>query len=118
MGDFDEEPSWVGTERRSPAPPGHFTLPPVWDALHHDVIRLVEKNSVLTQWTRAVVFYVVPALAAYLVYDHQQLVAAQIELVRIASALGSVDANGTKFTIAKAASHHADAGCHFTRTKK
>ena len=118
MGDFDDEPSWTGPERRSPVPPGTFTLPPAWDALHHDVIRLVEKNCVLTQWARAVVLYVVPALTMYLVYDHQQLVTAQMDLVRLNSSVVNLDANGTHFVTVKAVSHHADSRCHFSRVKK
>ncbi len=85
--------------------------------MHADVVRLVEKNSNLTAWSRAIVMYVVPALIGYLVYDHQELAKTELEIVRINSKVNNMDANGTQFVTTRAVRHHSQEGCHFNTIK-
>ena len=73
--------------------------------IHDDVVRLVEKNSALTTWSKGAMAVMLTVLLPYLVYEHNR--------VDKLESSGAVTASTISDYGSKAIRHHSDRGCHF-----
>ena len=72
---------------------------------HDDIVRLVEKNSALTSWSKGALMVTLTVLLPYLVYEHLRVDKLEMN--------GMVDRGNITDYSNKAVRHHSDKGCHF-----